>query len=189
MTRKTAAAPRSPGAASAAWARGRAFTRFAQLGALVLFGLGFAACVSIVALALFRRDDGSGDGAALLTRFDAAQARLDDRAAGLSHVKVDLSDLNEGDWRKICFYGGYLNPSGELAAEGARLSLADVVLWKAKRFLPRLAEVEEHEFAVAMIDENGRTRLLHLSRGLGYFGEYDRFCVSRPETFVRLANG
>ncbi|MFD1332554.1 hypothetical protein ACFQ4O_11150 [Methylopila musalis] len=187
MTRKTAAGPTTT--AGAGWARLARVATWLIHGAMALLALGVILFFALIVLSRTSYDDDTPDGAALLARLDAARAPLGDRASLRTGAQVDLSDVNGGAWRQICLYGGYRNLTEDLRDRGVELTPADVATWAAKRRLFRINEVEEGEFGVAVIEDAGRVRLLHLSRGLGSFGDHYAACVNRPQTSVWVTGG
>jgi hypothetical protein len=73
--------------------------------------------------------------------------RIDQRRTSTDY-SVDLSGLNNGEWKTACLFGGYTNPLDEMRALGANISEKDRArMTEAGSRGLRLSQVEEYELA------------------------------------------
>ena len=100
---------------------------------------------------------------------------------------VDFSQLNGGEWKVACLFGGYTDPLETMRAIGANIHEKDQVRWtKARSRGLRLAQVEEKEMAIAYVDLANNAQFIHFRHGIGPEGQHFQKCVARPETRVVL---
>jgi hypothetical protein len=112
--------------------------------------------------------------------------RIDQRRTSTDY-SVDLSGLNNGEWKTACLFGGYTNPLDEMRALGANISEKDRArMTEAGSRGLRLSQVEEYELAIAYIDLSNNARFIHFETGVGAEGEHQRQCISKPETRLFL---
>ncbi len=99
---------------------------------------------------------------------------------------VDFSNLNNGDWRIACVFGGYTNPLQDMQAFGADIREEDRSrLTKAGSGF-RAGQVEEFEIMISYVDSANRTHFIHFPHGIGPQGQHLESCVSKPGTRLRL---
>ena len=102
---------------------------------------------------------------------------------------IDLSDLNRGEWKVACLFGGYTDPLETMRALGANIDEKDRLRWTAagsRGF--RLAQVEEKEMAIAFADLGNTARFIHFKSGIGSAGQNFQKCIERPETRLLLCD-
>ena len=76
--------------------------------------------------------------------------------------KLNVSNLNNGNWTTACLFGGYTDPSIHMKKLG-KVSLIDRVYQPLKGWSWwRLGQVEEHEIMVAYVDNFGVVTFVHL---------------------------
>jgi hypothetical protein len=101
---------------------------------------------------------------------------------------IDLFELNGGEWKTACIFGGYTNPLDKMRTLGADISPKDQSrLTEAGSRGFRLAQVEESEIAIAYVDFSNRAQFIHFKHGIGPEGQHLQRCISRPETLLTLA--
>ena len=121
--------------------------------------------------------------------FEVLRVKLDQH--GLTEADdLDLATLYNGAWTTACLFGGYTMPLDDMRRLGANISERDRVRitdagWRGFR----LAQVEEHEMAIAYIDRSNSAHFIHFATGIGPEGQHLRQCVRRPETRLPLAPG
>lgn len=117
--------------------------------------------------------------------FDVLSSKLDSETANLS---IDLSHLNNGEWKVACVLGGYTSPVEQMQTLGANINERDRDrMTEARTRGFRLAEVEEFEIAIAFVDLDNNARFIHFERGIGADGQHLKRCISKPETKLFLA--
>jgi hypothetical protein len=122
-----------------------------------------------------------------LQAFEHLRVPLDQRGAQKEDF-VDLSELNNGEWKTACLFGGYTMPLDEMRALGANISEKDRVrLTEAGSRGFRLGQVEEHEMLIAFVDLSNNARFIHFHTGIGPEGQNLKRCISKPETRLVLA--
>jgi hypothetical protein len=101
---------------------------------------------------------------------------------------IDLSELNAGEWKIVCVFGGYTKPLETMRALGANINEKDQLrLTEAGSRGFRLAQVEESEMAIAYVDLNNNAQFIHFENGIGPEGQHFQKCIARPETRLLLA--
>jgi hypothetical protein len=118
--------------------------------------------------------------------FDRLRVQLDRRGATNKDF-IDLSQLNNGDWKTACLFGGYMYPLGDMQALGAKISAKD--RWRLSQagwrgF--RAGQVEEEEMAIAYVDLNNSAQFIHFASGIGPEGQHFKKCISKPQTRLVL---
>jgi hypothetical protein len=101
---------------------------------------------------------------------------------------IDLSELNGGEWKIACVFGGYTRPLETMRALGGNINQKDQLRWTeagSRGF--RLGQVEEREMAIAYVDLNNNTQFIHFEYGIGPEGQHFEKCISRPETRLTFA--
>ena len=118
--------------------------------------------------------------------FDRLRRELDVRGA-TNEDFVDLSQLNNGEWKTACLFGGYTYPLNDMQALGAQISKKDRVrLTQAGLLGFRAGQVEEEEMAIAYVDFKNNAQFIHFASGIGSEGQYLKKCISKPETRLVL---
>ena len=160
------------------------------LGAIACLGAAVTAAAVYLAMLLSyspRYDEDHPDHRRYAERFEALRVRLDGQAATRQEF-VDFTDLNGGEWKTACLFGGYTDPLREMKALGADIDDKDRArLTEAGRRGFRLAPIEEFEIAIAYVDPGNKARFIHMKSGIGPWGQHFNKCIARPQT--RLAVG
>ena len=101
---------------------------------------------------------------------------------------VDFSDLNKGEWKTACLFGGYTDPLKTMQLLGADIKAKDRLRLReaASRGL-RLGQVDEQEMAIAFVDPGNNARFIHFGTGIGAEGQHLQKCISKPRTRLYLA--
>lgn len=100
---------------------------------------------------------------------------------------IDLSQLNDGDWKTACLFGGYTRPLDEMLALGATISEKDQIrLTEAGTRRFRIGQVDEFEIMIAFVDLSNNARFIHFHNGIGPAGQHFQKCISKPETTLVL---
>ena len=119
--------------------------------------------------------------------FDSLRPKLDYRGTTKDDY-IDLTELNNGEWKTACLFGGYTFPLEAMQALGANVNEKDRVrLTEAGSRAFRLGQVEEHEMAIAFVDLGNNAQFIHFRSGIGPEGQGLRRCISKPETRLYLA--
>jgi hypothetical protein len=122
-----------------------------------------------------------------LAVFNSLRMQLDQRGTTEDDY-VDLSELNNGEWKTACLFGGYTRPLEEMRGLGASINEKDLIrLTEAGSRGFRLGQVEEQEMAIAFVDLSNNVRFIHFETGIGPEGQHFRKCISRPVTRLFLA--
>ena len=119
--------------------------------------------------------------------FDSLRPVLDYRGTTKDDY-IDLSELNSGEWKTACLFGGYTDPLEAMRVHGANIDEKDRVRFTeagSRGF--RLGQVEEHEMAIAFVDLGNNARFIHFRTGIGPGGQHLRRCISKPQTQLYLA--
>lgn len=119
--------------------------------------------------------------------FDSLRPELDYRGTTEDDY-IDLSELNSGEWKTACLFGGYTDPLEAMRALGANIDEKDHVRFTeagSRRF--RLGQVEEQEMAIAFVDIGNNARFIHFRTGIGKEGQGLQRCISKPQTRLYLA--
>jgi hypothetical protein len=101
---------------------------------------------------------------------------------------ITLTELNSGEWKTACLFGGYTDPLEAMRVHGANIDEKDRVRFTeagSRGF--RLGQVEEHEMAIAFVDLGNNARFIHFRTGIGPGGQHLRRCISKPQTRLYLA--
>lgn len=118
--------------------------------------------------------------------FNRLRPDLDYRGATKDDF-IDLSDLNNGEWKTACLFGGYTSPLDTMRTLGANVAEKDRArLTEAGSRGFRLAQVEEQEMAIAFVDLGNNARFIHFRSGIGPEGQNLKRCISKPETRLSL---
>ena len=118
--------------------------------------------------------------------FDRLRVQLGKRGATTEDF-VDLSQLNNGEWKTACLFGGYTYPLADMQGLGAHISEKDRVRLTAAGLRGfRAGQVEESEVAIAYVDLNNNAKFIHFESGIGPEGEHFKKCISKPETRLIL---
>jgi hypothetical protein len=100
---------------------------------------------------------------------------------------IDLSSLNDGNWKTACVFGGYTDPLEEMRTFGATISGKDEVhLANARSRGFRIGPVEEFEIMIAYVNLSNHAHFVHFERGIGSWGQHFEKCISKPETQLVL---
>jgi hypothetical protein len=100
---------------------------------------------------------------------------------------VDLSELNRGEWKVACVFGGYTSPLETMRACNANIDEKDQLrLSEAGSRGFRLAQVEESEMAIAYVDFDNNAHFIHFKHGIGPEGQHFQKCIVRAETRLLL---
>src|SRR4029450_2815043 len=84
-----------------------------------------------------------------LERFNRLRVQLDQRGTTKEDY-VDLSQLNNGEWKTVCLFGGYTMPLDKMRALGGSINEKDQLrMTEAGSRGFRLGQVEESEMAIA----------------------------------------
>jgi hypothetical protein len=114
--------------------------------------------------------------------FDRLRLQIDSRGTTKEDV-IDLSQLNKGEWKMACVFGGYTKPVEKMRELGANINEKDQVrMTEAESRGFRLGQVEEFEMAIAYFDLNSNAQFIHVESGIGPEGQYFQKCISKPET-------
>ena len=89
--------------------------------------------------------------------------------------KLDVSTLNDGNWRTACLAGGYKNYARVINAR-------DPVDWKPKQS----AFIDEFEMALVYVDVVGIPNVMHFRSGIGPQGQHFERCITKPHTKISL---
>jgi hypothetical protein len=117
--------------------------------------------------------------------FERLRVLLDQRGAKGEDF-VDLSELNNGEWKTACLFGGYTMP--EMRALGANISENDRVrMTEAGSRGFRLAQVEEQEVVIAFVDLSNNAQFIHFDTVIGPEGQHLKRCISKLETRLVIA--
>jgi hypothetical protein len=101
---------------------------------------------------------------------------------------IDLSELNAGNWKIACVFGGYTNPLEMMRALGANINEKDRLrLTESRSRGFRLTQVEESEMAITYVDLSNNAKFIHFDHGIGPEGQHLQKCIGRPEKRVLLA--
>ena len=122
-------------------------------------------------------------------RYSEVFARLRDGVQQRQDA-IDFAELNDGDWKTLCAFGGYTDPLARMHEAGAKIDDSDTAYWTeagSRGF--RLAPVEEFEIAIAYVDSENRAHFLHFEEGIGASGQHLQKCISKPETRIVLPLG
>ena len=123
-------------------------------------------------------------------RYAEAFDRLGAQIHGREFTKedaIDLSELNRGEWKIACVFGGYTDPVEKMRALGANINEKDQLRWTETRGF-RLAPVEESEMAIAYMDLGNNAQFIHFKSGIGPEGQHFEKCIAKPQTRLFLAN-
>lgn len=78
---------------------------------------------------------------------------------------LNLTQLNNGNWKHACLFGSYTNPSYEMASYG-RVGWFDFFYQPMKAWpIIRLAQIEEHEAMIAFTDNSDKVTFIHFRSG------------------------
>ncbi len=160
--------------------------RHLLLGAVACLGATAAAAVYLAVLLSYspRYDEDHPDHRRYAERFAALRAWLDGQGAA-TRVSIDFADLNGGQWKTVCLFGGYTDPLREIQALGAEIDDRDRArLTEAGRRGFRIGPIEEFELAIAYIDRENKARFIHMKSGIGPRGQHFEKCIDRPETKI-----
>ena len=118
--------------------------------------------------------------------FDRLRVPLDQRGATKQDF-VDLSQLNKGEWKTACLFGGYTRPLEEMQALSANISERDRVrMTEAGSRGFRMGQVEEQEMAIAYVDLSNNAQFIHFASGVGPARQHFKKCISKPQTRLFL---
>ena len=119
--------------------------------------------------------------------FDRLRAQIDSRGT-TNDDAIDLSRLNNGEWKTACLLGGYSNPLRTMQELGAKIGEKDRMrLTEAGSRAFRLAQVEEYEMAIGYVDLGNNARFIHFRSGIGPEGKRFQRCISGPQTRIFVA--
>jgi hypothetical protein len=122
-----------------------------------------------------------------LEAFERLRVPLDQRGAQKEDF-VDLSELNNGEWKTACLFGGYTMPLDQMRALGANISEKDRVrMTEAGSRGFRLGQVEEREMVITFVDPSNNAHFIHFHTGIGPEGQNFKRCIAKPETRLVLA--
>lgn len=153
--------------------------------------LGGSAVVALFALILVatdwtpRYDDDDSRYQSLAQQIAAVGERLS--KGDLSDSTIDLTALNNGQWKAACILGGYDNVLDELEKLGATVSpdnrtrLAELT---ERGF--RISQVEEFEVMVVFVDDSNEGQFIHFEGDLGSAGQHLRICTDRSKPKLEL---
>lgn len=103
---------------------------------------------------------------------------------------IDFSDINNGEWTRLCIFGGYTNPHKYMKNYG-NVSIFDRMsgfIKKASLF--RFDEIEELETAVAYVREDQSVKIIHINSSpalLSFFSlEHVRKCTLRDNPVIKF---
>ncbi len=159
---------------------------------ILLFGVSFVvlAVVGITALilvAIFDEPDydvahpNYSYFAEMFERLSKSSRRMTNEAA------IDFSQLNGGEWKVACLFGGYTDPLETMRVTGANINENDRVRWTEARSRGfRLAPVEEHEMAIAYVDLANNAQFIHFRHGIGPEGQGFQKCDCTTRDTRRL---
>jgi len=102
--------------------------------------------------------------------------------------KLDLVQLNRGEWREACLFGGYTHPSEVMGKKG-KVSFFDSYFQQLKSWgLLRLGEVEEWESMIAYVDNSEDVHFVHfgatMKSGIGNTLEHFEKCTTRERPWI-----
>jgi hypothetical protein len=166
-----------------------------RLGRLVFSIIGSLAAVSVLgALALLFElsyrptyDQADPNYRRYLEVFDRLRPDLDYRGATRDDY-IDLSELNNGEWKTACLFGGYTDPLKTIQMLGANIDEKDRArMTEAGSRSLRIGQVEEQEMAIAFVDLRNNARFIHFRTGIGPEGQHLQKCISKPQTMLYLA--
>ncbi|CAN7443185.1 hypothetical protein LJR090_003584 [Bosea sp. LjRoot90] len=89
--------------------------------------------------------------------------------------ELDISTLNEGNWRTACLVGGYKDYARVINAR-------ESVDWKPKTS----TFVDEFEMALVYVDVAGIPNVMHFRSGIGPIGQHFERCITKPDTRIQL---
>ena len=115
-----------------------------------------------------------------LEAFERLRVPLDERGATNEDI-LDLSQVNKGEWKTACLFGGYTRPLDEMQALGATISEKDRArMTEAGSRGFRVSQVEEQEIVIAFVDLGNNARFIHFHTGIGPEGQHFQRCISKP---------
>src|SRR5262245_35602678 len=119
--------------------------------------------------------------------FDRLRPALDYRGTTRDDF-IDFADLNDGEWKIACLFGGYTYPLETMQMLGANIDEKDRArLTEAGSRGFRLGQVEERGMAIAFVDLGNNARFIHFRSGIGPEGQNLKRCISKPATRLYLA--
>lgn len=101
--------------------------------------------------------------------------------------QVDLGQLNEGQWTKVCLFGPFMSPVGMMIRERMLLSPSDYLRFAGLilHYPFRLSVVEEREAMLLYKDPWGISHVLHFQDGLPDHPHWSG-CIQKPQTVMVL---
>ncbi len=105
----------------------------------------------------------------LLTTFPFAFSHRHPQYADFSEIiynakpsqKINFAVVNDGDWTKLCFFGGYTNPLGTMRKFGDVTVFDRVYQFFKGLPLLRFGQVEESETMIAYVDGQNVVHFIH----------------------------